>query len=393
MKFRKFLKTVPMKLYLIVLALILFAFFSNDFGLVDIQKTAVILAVGIDKTEEGYKLTSQVAVPKGNDRTTGGTSTVEIETEGETISDCIANLSSKTGWVPKLVFCNLILLGEEVVQEDVFNAINYFIRSEYMSDSCLMAVCEGKASEMISSKSAISDASSMAITQLFSDAAEKTGRVMTNTLKDFTLGYYGVSKSSFMPYVSMADQEGAQSSCESGGGGSGRSGGEKQKIYSAKQTAIFQDGKLAALLSEEETLAFSLLEGKMFAGTFDAEEKGETVTLTVLKNGGKVSLEVKDSPKVNFSLKVMVRLCCRGTTAPMEDVEGDEVPEEARQDAEEVLTGYLQSLWDTCKEHECDLFNLKRSLYRSSLKKYGQWKDALLSVVEPQFEVKLQCMK
>ena len=121
MKARKFIKTIPLKLYLILLALVLFSFFSNDFGLVDIQKTAVILAAAIDKADDGFAVTAQIAVPKGGDRSTGGTSSVDIQAEGITVSDCITQIFSKTGWVPKLVFCNLILLGEEAAKDDVIS--------------------------------------------------------------------------------------------------------------------------------------------------------------------------------------------------------------------------------------------------------------------------------
>ena len=36
-KFLRFLRTVPMKLWVILVAVVFFSFFSNDFGLVDIQ--------------------------------------------------------------------------------------------------------------------------------------------------------------------------------------------------------------------------------------------------------------------------------------------------------------------------------------------------------------------
>ncbi len=125
---KKFLKTIPMKLWMILCALIVFTFFSNDFGLVDIQKTALVLAAGIDRTEEGFALTAQIAVPKGTDRTTGGTSSVEIEGSGETVSECLADLYAKTGWVPKLVFCDLVILGESAVREDTFDCLDYFLQ-------------------------------------------------------------------------------------------------------------------------------------------------------------------------------------------------------------------------------------------------------------------------
>ena len=404
MKLRKFLKTAPMKLYLILLAVVAFAFFSNDFGLVDIQKTAIILAAGIDRTESGYSLTAQIAVPKGTDRTTGGTSSVEIEAEGQTVSDCISLIFSKTGWVPKLVFCDLIVLGEEAAKEDVVSSLNYFLRNDYMPDSCLLAVCEGKAGELISSKSAIDDASSLAIEKLFSDAAVRSGKVVTNTLKDFAIDYYGVSKSSYLPYVRMTDQAGSQGESGSGGssggsgGGSGSSGGSEsdgnsEKIYSAEETAIFKNGAMVGLLPREQTLAFSLLQGNMSTGTVNSEEDGRPVTLTVMKNEGSVALKTDGTPRAELSLEVTVRLCCRGTTAAMEDISSDSVTPTIIRNTEERLGGYIRDLWQTTKDCGCDIFKLNRMLYRSSLKQYARWKDTLLDVAEADVSAKVISMK
>ncbi len=387
---RRFIKTIPMKLYLILLAVILFAFFSNDFGLVDVQKTAVILAAGIDKTENGYVLSSQIAVPKGSDRTTGGTSSLEIETEGKTVSDCITMLYTKTGWVPKLVFCNLLLLGEETAKDDVFDGLNYFLRNEYMSDSCYLAVCEGRAGDVLSSQSAIDDASSLAITKLFSDAAKKSGKVMPNTLKDFSVSYFGVSKSGYLPFVRMSDQEGSQDA--GGNESSGGSGGQDkpQKIYTANETAIFREGKMAGMLSADETLAFALLKGEVFSGTFNAADGEKPVTLTVLENDGGVSLETEGTPKVKLSLSLTVRLCCRGISAPIDDIATDEVGEKVLHSAEETVKGYVEQLWNACKQADCDLFELRRDLYRTSPKKFSELKDLVPAAAEPVIEAKVQ---
>ncbi len=399
MKLHKFLKTVPMKLYLILLAVILFSFFSNDFGLVDIQKTAIILAAGVDKTEEGFSLTSQIAVPKGSDRAQGGTSSVNITTQGETVSDCVTALFGKTGWVPKLVFCDLIVLGEEAAKEDVISYLNYFLRNEYMPDNCLLAVCEGKAEKLITSTSAIDDASSLAIEKLFSDAAEKSGKVMTNTLKDFAIDYYDVGKSSYLPYVKMSPQKGAIPGGDSVGsgsaGGSGGSGGSEseEQIYTAEETALFAEGKMVGKLPAEQTLALSLLEGNVLAGTFNAKEKGKPVTLTVVRNSGGVSLDMKGAPTAKLTVDVTCRLCCRGTTAPIEDISSDAVSPEILEDAKNVLKGYIEGLWNTCKEAKCDVLELKRKLYRSSLKKYEEWEEFLLTSVRPDISADVKSMK
>ena len=399
MNARKFIKTIPLKLYLILLGLILFSFFSNDFGLVDIQKTAVILAAAIDKSEDGFSVTAQIAVPKGGDRSTGGTSSVDIEAEGVTVSDCVTQIFSKTGWVPKLVFCNLLLLGEEAAKDDVISEFNYFLRNDYMNDSCFLAVCEGKAKEFISSKSALDDTSSFAIVKLFSDAAEKSGKVMPNSLKNFAVGYYGTSKSSYMPFVRASSQKGASqgenspAAASSGSGGSVSSSSDEEKIYIAEETAIFSEGRMGALLPPEQTLAFSLLKGNMASGTFTAKDGEKPVTLSVRQNKGNVSLDMKNAPKAELNVSVMVRLCCRGTTAPVEDISSDKVSPAILKTAKEFLEKHIAALWNTTKESGCDLFNLKRDLYRSSVKKYAEWKDYLLTTVVPEIKAEVTSLK
>ena len=50
--------------YLIVAFLLVFLFFSNDFGLTDVQKTAIVMAVGVDREEDTFIVTSQIAIPQ-----------------------------------------------------------------------------------------------------------------------------------------------------------------------------------------------------------------------------------------------------------------------------------------------------------------------------------------
>ena len=381
MKTKRFLAALPGRLCLIIVAAIILIFFSNDFGLVDIQKTAIVLAVGIDRDGEDFALTAQIAVPKGSDRTTGGTSSVEIEGRGATVPDCISDIYAKTGWVPKLVFCNLVLLGESAVQENIFPCLDFFLRNEYIPNSCQLAACEGSAGEMLSTTSAIDDTSALALSKLFSDAAKKSGYVMTTTLREFAVGYYGVSGSGYMPYVRAQAQEGSSSGGSSGStessGSSDRSGGagaQEEKVYSAEETAIFSGGRLAAILPREQTFAFSLLEGNVYTGSFQADGQ----TYVVLKNGGSVGLELADVPTATLSLELRVQLYgTREASSPEEIAKSILTPEqEAR--AEEVLTGYLSDLWDTCVQTGCDLFELRTKLYRASLAEYGQWKDSIL---------------
>lgn len=398
-KRNNFVRTIPAKLYILLAAIIVFSFFFNDFGLVDIQKTAVILAAGVDRSDEGYTLTAQIAVPKGTDRTTGGTSSVDIEGSGDTVSECVAQIYTKTGWVPKLVFCNLIVLGEKTAKDDAIAALDYFLRNEYMSDSCLLAVSEGEAGDLLSSASAIDDTSSLAIGNLFSDPTKKSGRVEPNTLREFAIGCYGVSAGGYLPYIRKIPQGtdpnggGTQSAAGSESGGQSGTENQEENIYQASETAIFADGKMVALLNEDQTFALSLLKGNVFSGTVSAEEDGKPVALNILHNRGGVSLEMKGAPVAKLGVSLRVTVHNRGESTHVEDIARSEPSEQLLRNAQEQIIRSVASLWDTAKESGCDLFGLNRSLYRSSPKKYAEWKDSLLSVVTPEMQIQLKGVK
>ena len=379
MRVKRFLQKLPVRLWILLAAAVALTFFSNDFGLVDIQKTAIVLAAGVDSAEEGFSLTVQIAVPKGSDRTTGGTSSVEIDGQGETIADCLSQIYAKTGWVPKLVFCDLILLGEEAARAGAMDALDFFLRNEYAPDSCLLATCEGRAAEVLGAASAIDDASSLALEKLFSDAAKRSGRVMTTTLREFAVGFYGVSASGYMPYVRMQDQSGAQGGAggESGQGGQGGQGGETEKIFTAEQTAVFSRGKMTGVLSETETFAFSLLEGNVYNGALPAGD----ATVAVLKNEGSVSLEEGETLQATLEVKLKVHLASRTAPASPEDIAKGQVTDAEAQAAEEALSSAIASHWERCVQADCDLFRLMRTLYRRSAASYGKWKDTPLSAI------------
>lgn len=394
------LKRAAPKLALLLGGVLLFAFFSNDFGLVDIQKTAVILAAGIDRTEAGYELTAQISVPKGGE-SAGGTASVELTGRGETVADCLMQMYANSGWVPKFDFCSLVLLGEETARTGAMPALNYFLHNEYMSDDCAVAACEGRAGELLQKKSAIDDTPSLAIAKLFSGAAEKSGATVKNTLREFAVSTLGKAESSFMPYIrAFPDGEGENGggsaegssgnagsgggSEESSGGGAGGSGdagsgadkGEAPVLFRAEETALFFRGRMTGLLSAEETFAYNLLMGHVSAGILTVEgEDGLPVSLSIKRGTGKAALSDGGSLRAELSVSLKVLVSDR---AEEDFLAGTETNVATRTDearAEELLRGYVSSLWETCGESGCDLFLLARELYRRDPGRYEAEKE------------------
>ncbi|HJA02848.1 MAG TPA: Ger(x)C family spore germination C-terminal domain-containing protein [Candidatus Gallimonas gallistercoris] len=388
---KRILKRTAPKFALFLGGALLFAFFSNDFGLVDIQKTAVILAAGIDKSGEGYELTAQISVPKGGKKA-GGTASVELSGKGETVADCLMMMYADSGWIPKFDFCSLVLLGEEAAREGAMPALNYFLHNEYMSDNCAVAVAEGSAGEMLKKTSAIDDTPSLAIHKLFSGAAEKTGAAVKNTLRVFAVDTLGVSKSSFMPFIRSLPREsgegGAKQSGSEGSGGEGGaegsggkggaigsegSGGEGDTpvLFRAEETALFREGKMTGLLSAEETLAFNLVRGKVKAGILTVKgEDGEPVSLSIKRGGGSAKLGEEDELRAKLSVRLKVLVSDRTEEDFMAGTETNVATDEDERRAEELISSHIASLWGKCQISGCDLLLLARELYRKDPKAY-----------------------
>ena len=177
------------KFFLIVFAIVFINFLTLDFLLIDVEKTALIVAIGIDKTDNGYEVTAQIAVPEATNQSTKSNESV-IYATGETLYDAVGDIGSRTGWYPKLSFCNLIILGNKVFEENVMGVVDFFVRSYKVEDSAILCASEKTAKEVLLSISPLDNISSFALTKIFVRDHNNASKILTTSIKDFAKFYY-----------------------------------------------------------------------------------------------------------------------------------------------------------------------------------------------------------
>lgn len=246
-------------------AFLLLLFASNDFGLIDIQKTAIVLALGVDASaQEGLlDVTAQIGSADAN----GAAQASNITIEGvSTVGEAIARLNRRTGWYPTFVHCRLLLLGGQTAERDVFGILDYFLRSEYIEDSCLVALCAGRAQAALEAGAPGGELTANAIVKVFSGEAQKTGLVSAVSLREFAKGYYGAGASGRLPYLTLLQE------AESGppqGSGQGAASASAPGLASAAASASGSDFASAAASASASGLASAaasapVLEGEGF---------------------------------------------------------------------------------------------------------------------------------
>lgn len=378
-------------------ALLLLLFFSNDFGLIDIQKTSIVTAVAIDAGDEGVDVTVQIAVPKSGS-TTASNVTVK---NAPTVVDAIAELNLKTGWYPTLVHCRLILLGEEAAKENVFRNIDYFLRSQFVEDTCLVALCRGRAEKALTAQSPVGDMTYAAIEKVLSSEAQQTGLVSVNILRDFSKGYYGAGESSFLPLLTVredAEAGGADASAspDAGGGGSANAGGKA--VFDASETALFLRGRQVETLNAEETLAFNLADTDTdFAyGNVTVSEQGEPVVYSLKMKIGKKKLNVRaegELPVLHFSIRARAQVADVSRAGSTREVaQSFIVPENVLRAAEETFRARLSDAFSKAQESGCDLFGVCAALQRFYPKLWKKLGKEALALTKPVYDIQFDTL-
>ena len=434
------MRKLSSKLLLLAAGALLLLFLTNNFGLIDIQKTAIVTAIGIDAGEGGtFDVTAQIAIPDASGANTASNVTVP---GAETVGEAIAELNRKTGWFPTLVHCSLILLGERAAEEDVFRALDYFLRSEYVEDSCLVALCADTAAAALGAGSPIGELASAAIAKVLSAEAQKTGLVSVTNLRDFAKGYFAEGQSGFLPVLraqpraqseggsggssgsssggsseggsegssggssegGSGDSSGGSSEGGSGGGASagGQSsagGGQKSDVFDAAETALFFRGRRTAALSADETLAYNLAVSgtDMAFGDVTVFEEGAEVHYQLKMNIGKKKRRLRlegGVPVLTFTIRAQAQAVDADRAGSrLEIAQTAIVPDHVLRAAEQKFERELRAAAEKAHAGGCDLFSLQQMLHRFYPKQFDALRPTLLQSVRIACDIRFATMR
>lgn len=412
------MKYVKTKLIIAALFFVFVFFFSNDFGLIDIENTAIITAIAIDSAEDGYEATAQIAVPEATNKNSENKK-AQISGTGSTIGAAIKDIGDKSGWFPNLQFCNVLIIGEELTHGNVFKVLDYFSKTLRVQDSAMVVTTDKKAKELLEASTPLDNISSFALQKILLKNPGFNSDVAETDIKNFCIDYYSESRSSYMPLVKLNKQEtaatpdtgsdsgsggdssgGSGGSSSGGGAGSGGTNSNGSTLFNARSTALFYEGVKAGELNEKETLALSALTDT-FKGTTielkDVTTNGETKNflITVFRCNPKI---IVDANEESLNVKIDLDVYCRivDQNAEKSDVTYSKnvpLPDAVKEKATEFFTTHINKLIEAEKTSGCDFLFLKRKLFQRRYKHYARYKDNFFSVMKHEINVSVSGQK
>lgn len=399
----KFLRTYFLP---IMIAFAMLLFFTHDFGLIDIEHTAIIVAMGVDKSDDEYEISTQIAIPQATTQNVSNNDSL-ISAKGKTIAEALDKIAVNTGWYPLFAFCNLIILGENTLDGNIMDTVNFFIRTDRVPDSATVCACEGTAKELLSTNTPLDSVSSFAMQKILQQDYARMDRIANVNVKQFVEKSLSKSETTFFPYVSTVKSGEKSESGSSGGsggssGGSGGSGvqgengqgGDESSVYDASNTIVFSKGRKVFFLSSEETLMLNL-KSKNSIDTFirldEVNYEGKiTPVLMEIENSKKEYYFEFDGEKPVYNVKMTLycRIVSANANAPVSELyPSAKVPDDVLEATEKKIKDTLTSVYKKSQLVGCDLFGIKDELYKFHYKKYDGQKDDVLSATALNLEI------
>lgn len=404
------MKNLKLKIILFSILALALMFFSNDFGIVDIEKTAIITAIGIDLKDGKYEISAQIAVPEATDNNSENQKT-QISATGDTVGAAIKRIGDSSGWYPQLHFCNLIILGNGTESENVIKIIDYFAKTLRLQDSAILVLAEGSAKELLEITTPLDSISSFALQKILLKTEGFDRDEATNDIKSFCSGYYSYSGSSFIPLVKakkiQTSEAGGESSggSEEAGGSSGgsqsgaqSSGQEKNSyVFDATTTALYKDGFLVGTLTEEQTVAFNAVRGEQMRYTTvtalnvqnGLTEKPHNYLFTVLRCVADTKL-FADENELTLKINVNVYGKITDQNADYSDSTVSKntiMPEAVIRALESKMSSDVENVVKTTVNTGCDALKIGEKLYRFNHNHYHRYKDDYLTKMKTEINV------
>lgn len=373
------------KIMLLVIIVLCVFYFTGDFSLIDIQKTAIIVAIGIDKKENDFEITAQIAVPQASSESSQNNDAL-ISSTGKTPYEAIDNIGITTGWQPKLSFCDLIVFGNNVSDEEIFNLIDYILASQKMQNSALVALAEGSAKELLSQATALDSISSFAIQKILLKNTHKANTVLKSSVRQFAMNHYSKSNFAYMPKISIikgnseSGGESSSSQMASTAGGSGDTEGSKKSeenvIFNASNTVVYSHGKKACELNSDQTLIVSLTQKQVDESYLPVEINGEQILLSITKNRATDFIDFAQKPTYNLHLTLTTSISDGTNKLGLDGIyKNGLVSQEVLKTAQNEVEKITNEIYEKLTESDADLFEIKNKIYKFHYRRFSGVKN------------------
>lgn len=356
----------------ILLLLSLICLLSGCWDKRELNELAIMTAIGIDKSDDGYKVSAQIVVPselssKGGP---GHSQIVLFQAADKTIDAALRKLTKET---PRIIYpghLQVLIFGEDLAKEGIGKALDYMSRNwEIRADYFVVIAKDNTAENVLNIQTPLENIPS---NNMFNTLQKAEKNNSTTTGKKFTDLIGDLERPGIEPVLTGIIITGDE-----------KSGSSKQNLDSITPSArlmydglaIFKGDKLIGWLDQYDSRGYNGITNnvKRAVSTIACPKEGE-LNLEIQNFQSKVkSKTVNSSPEIEIKIAVHANV---GAIECIIDVKKENTLKELEKIFENQIKENLQHTINTVqKDFNSDVFGFGATIYQHDPKKWKKLKD------------------
>ncbi|WP_394231483.1 Ger(x)C family spore germination protein [Niallia oryzisoli] len=354
----------------IIITLLIIIGLTGCWSSKELSEIAIVTAMGIDRTQDGYRISIQIVNPGAIAAKTGGQDLgMSVYTaEGRTVMEAIRKLTTLTPRKPYFSHLRVVIFGEETVKAGIRKPLDFLSRDHNMrTDFVIVIAKKMKAEDQIKILTPLEKISANKIFSSIESAEKNWAPTKIVLLDELVSSLISEGKQPVMSGLEVL--------------GDPENGNKKENLESVQAPVtiktdfigILKDDKLIGWLDESESKGFNYITDNISTTVGYIEcDGGGTVTIeTVRSKTDMKGLFENNTPKIK--IQVTTEADIADVECPVDIANTEAITDLEKQFNKKTETIILKSI-EKAKKMKSDIFGFGEALGRTDAKRWEELK-------------------
>lgn len=343
----------------------------------ELNKLGLAIAVGIDWEDEQWKLSYQVLVPSvigggmSPGAASGGAAVHVISTQGKTVRE--ASMKTSLENTRRLYFAHtdVMIIGEEAARHGIHEFLDLLFRINASRESVIVALTDGKASDLIRKLVLPEKYPGIALTELIRQTSTVNSDYPTVRVYQLAQKITSESHAAGVPVIMAGQQADPVLESEEESKKTSTSGAPK-----IVKLGVFQRDRLIGWLSREESQGLAWLTNQFKMGTISipvSTRAGGYSSFRILRSKSRIKpIPVGDHFKMQVTVELKGELLEYGGHL---DLKSPDSLRPIEREVEKKVAYMISRSWEGSRRLKADLPGFADEIHRHYPKKWRQLSD------------------
>lgn len=376
------------KLKILIIIILLFSL-CGCYNYRELNEIAIVSAIGIDKTDDGYKMAVQIMNTKkeGQDTNSSGSQPkfIVYTAEGKTIQGILRDFVLESPRRLYATHLQLLVISEDLAKDGISDILDWFARDSESRKQFYVLVSENSQSEdILNTLTSLETLNSKKITSNIDTDTRFLGVAEQTTFENVLATYLNDKQELVLPSIRLkGDSDAGEKNSNI------EQSSPKTQIF-LSPLAVFKDDKMLGYLTKEESIAMSFIKNKLKSTVIDYKcSDNDYISSEIISSKTSLQPDIS-SNKPKVTIKINGKANINEINCDW-DLENNETILKINKMLEQRIENIINDSIDSISQRfDSDIFGFKDLFYKKDPKYYKTIKDQLTDENLKKLDVKVE---